>query len=109
MKGFFDESEQFLTALRVEEEEEEDENDDDNSSDNNDKNGCFNWMMKDRTSTVGTYVRACQNTHVLISLKYFTIFFNIYAFIDIHMTTFIYLRIKQFYVYFCTSELIFCV
>ena len=76
MKGFFDESEQFLTALRVEEEEEEDENDDDNSSDNNDKNGCFNWMMKDRTSTVGTYVRACQNTHVLISLKYFTIFFK---------------------------------
>ena len=66
IKGFFDESDQFLIALRVEEEEEEDENDDDNSSDNNDKNGCFNWMMKDRTSTVGTYVRACQNTYYIL-------------------------------------------
>ena len=74
MKGFFDESDQFITALRVEEEEEEeDENDDDNSSDNSDKNGCFNWMMKDRTSTVGKYVRSLQITYyALINSKRFS-------------------------------------
>ena len=84
MKGFFDESNQFIIALRVEEEEEEDENDDDNSSDNNDKNGCFNWMMKDRTSTVGKYSR-CSIKYICTHLL--KIFLQVILRISEHLST----------------------
>lgn len=66
------------------------------------------WWKTERVLLVRTYVLV--KIHMcLFPSNILQFFLNIYAFIDIHMTTFIYLRIKQFYVYFCTSELIFCV
>ena len=56
MKGFFDETDQFLLAYRAEEdEEEEEENDEDNASEINNRTGCLKWMMKDRKTASGTY------------------------------------------------------
>ena len=55
MKGFFDDSNRFLEEARVDEDD-EDESSRDNDSEKANQEGCFKWMMKDKTNTSGTYV-----------------------------------------------------